>query len=62
MAENVGLLYPIYLDIPMMVSFVATIEGGYALENVRKLSHDISGDASAQLGGASSLWTSSCAR
>jgi len=46
MAENIGLLYPIYLDISMMVSFVATIEGGYSLENVWKQSKDLSGDLS----------------
>jgi hypothetical protein len=32
MSEIVELLYPIYLDIPMMISFVATMDGGYSLE------------------------------
>ena len=36
MSEIVELLYPIYLDIPMMISFVATMDGGYSLEKVWK--------------------------
>jgi len=55
MAENIGLLYPIYLDISMMVSFVATIEGGYSLENVWKQSKDLSGDLSSEVEGEAGL-------
>ena len=38
MSEIIELLYPIYLDIPMMISFVATMDGGYSLEKVWKRS------------------------
>ena len=36
MSEIIELLCPIYLDIPMMISFVATMDGGYSLEKVWK--------------------------
>lgn len=53
--EKVGLIYPIYMDIPMMISFVATMEGGYSLENARTLTHDSSGDISGTLEGEAGL-------
>ncbi len=30
MAEQIDLVYPLYLDVPMMTSFVAAIEDGIA--------------------------------
>lgn len=55
MSESVELLYPIYLDIPMMVSFVATMDGGYSLEKTWKLIHDSSGEMSGTVEGDASL-------
>lgn len=51
MTDNIGLLYPIYLDVAMTVSFVATLEGGYSLENVRRLTQDSSKDLAGQIEG-----------
>jgi len=45
MSEIIELLYPIYLDIPMMISFVATMDGGYSLEKVWKQTNDTSGES-----------------
>jgi len=53
--EKVGLLYPIYMDIPMMISFVAAMEGGYSLENTWKLTNDTSGEISGALDGEAGL-------
>jgi len=55
MDDSIELLYPIYLDFPMMVSYVATIEGGYALENVVKRSKDTSGALTAEAEGETGL-------
>jgi len=46
-----SLLYPIYLDTPMMVSFVAALEGGYALENALKTVNESLGEMSGQMSG-----------
>src|SRR5713101_2378221 len=37
MAEAVSLVYPVYLDIPMMVSFLAALTGGIAWEGERTI-------------------------
>jgi hypothetical protein len=44
--EKVELIYPIYMDIPMMISFAATMEGGYSLENSWTLANNSSGEIS----------------
>ncbi len=49
--EKIELFYPIYMDIPMMISFVAAMEGGYSLENAWKLTNDSSGEISGALEG-----------
>ena len=46
MSEIIELLYPVYLDISMMISFVATMDGGYSLEKVWKQTNDTSGEMS----------------
>ncbi len=53
--EKVELIYPIYMDIPMMISFVATMEGGYSLENSWALTNDSSGEISGALEGETGL-------
>jgi hypothetical protein len=55
MVEKVDLLYPIYMDIPMMISFVATMEGGYSLENSWKQTNDSSGEISGAIEGEAGL-------
>jgi len=55
MSEIVELLYPIYLDIPMMISFVATMDGGYSLEKVWKQTNDTSGEMSGAIEGEAGL-------
>lgn len=55
MSENIELLYPIYLDIPMMISFVATMDGGYSLERVWKESNNKSGEMSGSVEGDAGL-------
>lgn len=54
MSDVIKLLYPIYLDVPMIVSFVAATEGGYALENAVKRTQettkDIKGDITGDVG------------
>lgn len=51
MSKDVSLLHPIYLDFPMMISFVAALEGGYAMENVQKIHSESSGKMSGQVSG-----------
>jgi hypothetical protein len=51
MSDKKSLYYPIYLDTPMMVSFVAALEGGYALENTLKYTNESSGEMVGQLSG-----------
>lgn len=53
--EKIELFYPIYMDIPMMISFVAAMEGGYSLENAWKLTNDSSGEISGALEGEAGL-------
>jgi hypothetical protein len=55
--EKIELIYPIYIDIPMMISFVATMEGGYSLENSRTFTNDSSGEISGTLEGEGGLPT-----
>lgn len=55
MSDNVGLVHPIYLDVPMMISFVAALEGGYALENTQRMTHGASGGASGEASGGVGL-------
>jgi len=54
MSDTIKLLYPIYLDVQMMVSFVAATEGGYALENAVKqaqaTTEDIKGAVAGEVG------------
>lgn len=54
MLDAIKLLYPIYLDVPMMISFFAAIEGGYALENAVKRTQasteDTKGEVAGELG------------
>src|SRR6266496_1086859 len=51
MADVVKLLYPIYLDVPMIVSFVAATEGGYALENAVKRTQATTEDTKGEIAG-----------
>ena len=51
MSDKKSLYYPIYLDTPMMVSFVAALEGGYALENSLKIINGSSGEMAGQVSG-----------
>lgn len=53
--NKVGLIYPIYMDIPMMISFVATMEGGYSLENSWTLTNDSAGEIAGTLEGEAGL-------
>jgi hypothetical protein len=55
MAENIELLYPLYLNISMMISFVAAMDGGYSLEKVWKQTNDTSGEISGTLEGEAGL-------
>ena len=54
-SEPMELLYPIYLNVPMMVSFVATMDGGYSLERVWKEAKNLSGEMSGALEGEAGL-------
>jgi hypothetical protein len=51
MSDRKSLYYPIYLDAPMMVSFVAALEGGYALENTLKYTNESLGEVAGQVSG-----------
>lgn len=51
MSDIVKLLYPIYLDVPMIVSFVAATEGGYALENAIKQTQATTEDTKGEVAG-----------
>lgn len=51
MSDVIKLLYPIYLDVPMIVSFVAATEGGYALENAVKRTEATTEDTKGELAG-----------
>lgn len=51
MSDEKSLYYPLYLDTPMMVSFVAALEGGYALENTLKYVSESSGGMAGQVSG-----------
>lgn len=51
MSDKKSLYYPIYLDTPMMISFVAALEGGYALENALKYTNEASGGMAGQVSG-----------
>src|SRR5579863_5747073 len=58
MSESSGameLLYPIYLNVPMMISFVATMDGGYSLEKVWKETKNLSGEMAGALEGEAGL-------
>jgi len=50
-SEVMELLYPIYLNVPMMISFVATMDGGYSLEKVWKQTKNLSGEMAGELEG-----------
>lgn len=54
-SEAMELLYPIYLNVPMMISFVATMDGGYSLEKVWKGTKNLSGEMSGDLEGEAGL-------
>lgn len=54
-SEAMELLYPIYLNVPMMISFVATMDGGYSLEKVWKESKNLSGEMAGELEGEAGL-------
>jgi len=41
--SGADLVHPVYLDIPMMTSFVAALEGGFAYADKRKTSRTASG-------------------
>ena len=53
--EVMELLYPIYLNVPMMISFVATMDGGYSLEKVWKETKNLSGEMAGELEGEAGL-------
>jgi len=59
MTRNIKLFHPIYLDFSMMISFVAAMEGGYALEkSIKQKDDDASGSTgqvSAELGSSGLL-------
>ncbi len=54
MSEKIPLIHPIYLDVPMLVSFAAAIQGGLALEaeitSEKKASDSTSGNMSGKFG------------
>jgi hypothetical protein len=54
-SEAMELLYPIYLNVPMMISFVATMDGGYSLEKVWKETKNLSGEVAGELEGEAGL-------
>jgi|GEM_PF-1590444 len=54
-SEAMELLYPIYLNVPMMISFVATMDGGYSLEKVWKETKNLSGEMAGELEGEAGL-------
>ncbi|NJN71982.1 MAG: hypothetical protein HC799_03775 [Limnothrix sp. RL_2_0] len=52
--NTISLIHPIYLDIPMLVSFAAALQGGFSLEAEvtaeKKRGNTISGDAAGKIG------------